>query len=325
MPSPSAALNGFRPDLGTMFEFDNEMNQRGFIATQVAPVFESAVQAGTFGKIPLKELLKEPEVGRNSRGEYNRTNFTFKDETFGTKEYGIEIPIDDRQSRIYRDFFDHEVVCARQALAIVMRKAEKRMADAIFNTTTWTGSALTTAVTNEWDDASNATPVADVEAAVRKVWDATGVWPNALIINRHVFRNLRFCDEVTDKIHSDGAGRSIEPSQITPAILASVFDLPRIIIAGSARNSANEGQNASIANIWSNEYAMVARVAETGGIEEPCLARTIHWSEDGSEIGGTFETYYTDETRGNVVRCRHEVQELVLYTAMGHLLSNITT
>jgi hypothetical protein len=79
-----------------MFEFDQLMNQRGFIANQVCPVFESAVQAGTYGKIPLKQLLKEPEVGRNSRGEYNRTNFTFEDAVFATKERGIEIPFPQR-------------------------------------------------------------------------------------------------------------------------------------------------------------------------------------------------------------------------------------
>ena len=50
MPAPRTALNGYRPDLGTMFEFDVLMNQRGFIGNQVAPVFESAVQSGTFGK-----------------------------------------------------------------------------------------------------------------------------------------------------------------------------------------------------------------------------------------------------------------------------------
>jgi hypothetical protein len=157
------------------------------------------------------------------------------------------------------------------------------------------------------------------------MYDATGMWANALIINRKVFRNLRVCDEITDKIASLGAGRSIEPGQINAAVLASCFDLPRIIVAGSARDIANEGQAVSISSVWSDEYAMVARVAETSDITEPCLARTIHWGEDGSTIGGTIETYYEDQSRGDVVRVRHEVQERVMYTPLGYLLSNVTT
>jgi hypothetical protein len=232
MPAPKGALTGFRPDLGTMFEFDTMMNQRGFIAAQVAPVFETAVQAGTFGKIPLKELLKEPEVGRNSRGQYNRTNFTFEDTAFSTKEKGIEIPIDRRQSTIYRRWFDFEVVCAQTALDIVLRAQERRVADMMFNATTFSGH--TKAVDKEWSEFTDAAPVTDVNEAVLAVWQATGLWANALIINRKVFRNVRRCDEVTDMIASHEAGQSIEPSKITAAVLASVFDLKYVIVAGGA-------------------------------------------------------------------------------------------
>jgi len=186
-----------------MFEFDVLMNQRGFIGNQVARVFESAIQAGTFGKIPLKQLLKEPEVGRDSRGNYNRTNFTFEDTTFGTKEKGIEIPIDRRQSKMYRSFFDFETVCTATALDIVLRAQEKRVADMIFNATTF--AARTTGVTNEWDDFTNATPVTDVNNAVMAIWQACGLWANALIINRKVFRNFTaVADILTSAARGDG-------------------------------------------------------------------------------------------------------------------------
>jgi hypothetical protein len=307
-----------------MFEFDQLMNQRGFIANQVAPVFESAVQAGTYGKIPLKQLLQEPQVGRNSRGEYNRTNFTFEDAVFATKEKGIEIPVDVRQSKIYRTFFDFETVCTANALDIVLRAAEKRAADLIFNATTF--ASQRTEVTNEWDDATNATPITDVNAAVQAIWDRTGMWANGICFNRKVFRNLRMCSQIIDKITSAGAGASIEPGKITVAQIASCFDLPYVFVAGSARDSANEGQAVSISSVWSDEYAMVGVFATPGStIETPCLARTIHWGEDGSSIGGTIETYYEDQSRGDIVRVRHEVQELIQYTGMGHLLYNITT
>jgi len=322
MTAPSTALNGYRPDLGTMFEFDEEMNRRGFIGNRVLPVFESAVQAGTYGKVPLKELLKEPQVGRNDRGDYNRFSFAFEDDTFATKERGLEMPMDRRRARMYRQFFDFETACTAATLGAVLRAQEKRIADAIFNATTFT--RYTAAVTNEWNDHTSATPVTDVGKAVRLVWEATGLWANALIINRRVFRNLRMCDEVTDMVASSGAGASIEPSKITTQTLASVFDLKHILVAGSARNSATEGQDASIASVWSDEYAMVACINEPGdSIEMPGLGRIIHWGEDGSTIGGTIETYYEDSSRGDVVRVRHDIDEKIRYTACGYLLSNI--
>lgn len=322
MPAPRTTLSGFRPDLGTMFQFDQLMNQKGFIGNLVAPVFEAAEQAGTYGIVPLKQLLKEPQVGRNDNGWYNRTNFTFEDTTYATKERGIEMPIDRRKAKIYRDFFDFETVCAANCFDVVLRAAEKRVADMIFNATTF--ASYTGAVSIPWSTVATATPIDDVNTAVQTVWNNTGVWPNAICFNRKVFRNLRRCTQITDKIASSGAGSSIEPGKITVAQIASCFDLANVFVAGSARDTANEGQAVSISSVWSDAYAMVFRVAETNMIEEPCLARTLHWGADGSTIGGTIETYYEDQSRGDVVRVRHEVEERIQYTAMGYLLSNIT-
>lgn len=323
MPAPRTTLNGYRPDLGTMFQFDQLMNRNGFIGHLVAPVFEAAEQAGTYGLIPVKQLLKEPQIGRNSRGDYNRTDFTFEDTTYATVEHGLEMPIDRRRAKIYRDFFDFETVCTANVLDVVLRAAEKRIADMIFNATTF--ASYTAAVSIQWDNLTTAVPITDVETAVRAVWANTGIWPDSIAINRHVFRNLRLCTQIIDKIASSGGGSSIEPGKITAAQIASCFDLKNVFIAGSARDSANEGQAVSISSVWSNEYAMIFKAAETNNIEEPCLARTLHWGEDGSQIGGTIETYYADASRGDVVRVRHETQEKIQYAALGYLLSNITT
>ena len=199
----------------------------------------------------------------------------------------------------------------------MLREFETAIADQIFNATTWTP----TAVTNEWDDFTNATPITDVNARVKAMWEATGIWANSLIINKRVFRNLRQCDDITEKI------RSIDPKfqgEVGIDHLRQAFDLPNIIVAGSAKNSAGQ-PNLTIAPVWSDEYAAVARIAETDNIKEPCVGRTFHWSEDGSSIGGTAETYREENVRGNVVRCRLDVDRKLLYTAALQLLSNITT
>jgi hypothetical protein len=196
-----------------------------------------------------------------------------------------------------------------------------RAAAALFNAATWTP----TAITNEWDDLANAAPIDDVEASVRRIYAKCGLWPNALILNRSVFRNLRNCEQIIERINSQGAGDRTLPKDITAAMLATVFDLDEVIVAGAPKNTANEAKSVTIAPIWSNEYAMLARIARTGDLREPCLGRTIHWGEDGSQIGGLYESYYSDERRSNIVRYRHDVVEKLLYVEAADLLENITT
>ncbi len=305
-----------------VFEFDVEMDNAGFIANRMAPVFEAAEQNGTVGIIPLKELRQTPTTGRDNRGNYSRVDFKFKDEVYATNENGIEMPIDQRRSKVYRNWFDFEVVSAALTLNMVMRAYEMRVAAMIHNTTTFTGD-LTTAVANEWNDHTNATPLLDVMKAKLAIWNETGIYPDALQINKRQFNNLRNVDTITAKIASSGAGQTIKPANITKEILANCFDLREIIIADSSKDTALEGQDVSIAQVWSDEYAFLFKSARTNRIEEPTLARTIHWGEDGSTIGGQIETYYEDQSRGDVVRVRHDTQERVMYTKLGHLLSNV--
>ena len=326
MPSPSTALTTLRPDLGgSMSEFSTAADRAGFIGLRVLPVFESALASGKYGKIPIEQLLATRETKRASGAGYSRSKFTFTDASFATEEHGAEEVVDDRNSALYANYFDAELIAAERARDVVLRNAEIRIASAVFNPTTWAGASKTTAITNEWDDSINATPIDDVEAAVRKVWDGTGLWPNALIINRKVFRNLRLAAQIIDRIESAGAGNPAKASDITTAMLAAVFDLDYILVAGSGQNTAKEGQSASLSQIWSDEYAMVARIATSNDLSEPCLGRVIHWGEDGSSIGGVIESYRDETVRGDVIRVRHEVDELIMYPECGHLLSNVTT
>lgn len=304
-----------------MFQFDVEMDNIGFIANRMAPVFEAAEQNGTIGVIPLKAFRQTPQTGRDNRGNYNRVNFGFQDEVYRTAENGLEMPIDHRRSKIYRNWFDFEVATTAITLNMVMRAYEMRVAALLHNATTF--AASTAAVTNEWNDWTNATPLVDVQKAKLAVWTKTGIYPDTLQVNKRQFDNLRNCVEITTKIASAGAGTSIKPADITKEILANCFDIREIVVADSSKDTANEGQAVSISQIWSDEYAMVFKAPRTDRVEEPCLARTIHWGEDGSTIGGQIETYYEDQSRGDIVRVRHDTQERLMYTNLGYLLSNI--
>lgn len=319
-PSPSSLIENLRPDITGMFEeFSLEMNAMRMIALQVFPVFEVGLQAGPFGKITLESLMKAVDTKRNSGGGYNLTEFEFTTDSYSTKENGLAVPVDARNAKIYRNYFQAEVVAARLARHSVILNMERRVAAAVFNTGTFTP----TAVTNEWDDTANATPLTDVEAAIMRLY-AKGIVANALVINWKVFRNLRNCAQVIDRITASGAGSPAKPEDVTLQMLAAVFDLPKIVVGGAQYNSANEGQTASLSPVWSDEYAAVTRITD-GPIEDPGVGRTFHWAEDGSTIGGTMESYYDPDIRGDKVRCRMETDEKVIYSEAVELLSNITT
>ncbi len=323
MPSEGTVLATLRPELaGSFMEYNLAMLSQGFIASQVLPTMEVQKQAGSFGLIPIEQLPKNRTTLRAPGSGYSRSGFTFEPASFICEENGAEEVVDDRQSTMYADYFTSELISAARAHNDVLLNAEKRAAALIFNATTWTSD--TTAVTNEWDDEINATPRLDVKAAMIAVWNKSALWPNAMIINHIVFENLKDSKEILDRLKFAGF-QDPDAGAINEAAIAKALGIERVIVAGSPKNTAIEGQSISIASVWDDEYAMICKVATSQDIQEPCIGRTFHWGEDGSSIGGTVESYREEKIRGDVIRVRHDVDEKVLYVEAGHLLSNITS
>lgn len=326
MPRPlnATAASLVRQDLDALFEpYDTVAMRSRFIGLQVLPPFETAQAYGVFGKVALNALLENRETRRAPRSGYSRSDWEFTSDSFQTYEDGAEEVIDQNEAAIYGSAFQFEKISAERARLAVLLGQEKRIADLLFNATTFSGK--TAAVTNEWDDYANATPITDVETAARAVWTQSGLWPNALIINRHVFRNLRMCAQVISRMESGGAGTSAMATDVGVEQLKRIFDLDYILVGDGVRNTAAKGATATLGKIWSDEYALVARIATSNDLAEPVLGRTFHWGGDGSVLGGVTEEYTEPQTRSNIIRVRQQVGEKLMYVEAGYLLSNITT
>jgi len=328
MAFPNEALTTLRPDLGAaVIEFNAAIESQGFIASQVLPVIEVPEKKGTYGLVPLKEVSQGFAGSRAPGSGYGRVTSSFGDASYACQDYGAEYVLDDNDAAAYRNYFDGEVFGAQVALLRTIGAYEKRVADAIFSTSTWTGANYTTAVSNEWDDAHNATPITDVRTAVKKIRDRCGMIANTIVMDWEVFQNLIMCQQIQDAIKADGAGDPAKVMDINVQKIAEVFGIPKVLVSGAIYNSANYGQSKSLSSIWDDEYVWIGVTAETNLPQEACVGRTFHWSADGSQIGGTFETYREEDKRSTIIRCRHETDE-VIYTNgadCGHLLSNITS
>lgn len=318
MPFPSTALTTLRPDLAQSVEqFDLAADRQGFIGLQVAPVIDAMKAAGTYGVIPLEQLLQNQDTVRAPGSGYKRGRFSFKTAGYATVEHGWEEPVDESEAELYSSYFKAEQFAAARSLDFTLRGHEQRVATYALNSANTGGNTGCSAV---WSNHSGATPIEDIEGAIQNHWKTTGLWPNAIAMHRLAFRHLRQCQEVIDRIKYSGF-TDPKAGKITTAIMAEVFDIEEIIVAGSAQNSANEGAAASITPIWDSTKVLVFRRAMSEDAREPSFMRTFHYAEDGSSIGGTMEAYPEPQTRSNVIRCRNQTAEQAIYTNASYLLT----
>ena len=229
MPRPSTAAE--RPDLrAVIYEAVDPVNV--FIGLRVLPLFRTDEQTGQYPVIPPEVMFSTPNTKRSARGHYQRSDWEWQWDTFATEENGWEEPVDDREVNLYQRYFDAEAMAGIRALKIILRGQEKRVANMVFNESNFTAHA----VTNEWDDHENATPIDDVKAGRKAIHDVIGVEPNTLIISYSTFLDLGLCDQIIDRIKYTTP--AVQRGDIAVPLLTQAFGVDQILVGGSLFNGA---------------------------------------------------------------------------------------
>jgi hypothetical protein len=228
----------------------------------------------------------------------------FESGIYATSENGLEMPIDERFKNIYKSMFDMEAAVANILMGKIQRAYEVRVASKIMNTSNYPHVD----VSKKWTDVT-----ADVKADVdtsKEVMRKKGVPPNLLVISWTTFLNIKKTTMVKDAIKYIFPDTA-KTGAITKEHLEAYLEID-IEVAGALKNSAKKGANASLADIWSSDYAMLCRVAAPGSdISEPSVGRTLIWNEGASE-DFVVEEYYEDQVRANILRVRHDTDEALL-------------
>ena len=322
MPRPTSSTTIQRPDLGALvYEYVMNAADRGFICLDMLPIFDVQEQSADYPVIPFEALLKLQTTARAPRGAYSRGDYEFETGTYACKENGWEEPVDDVERKLYRRFFDAEVVAALRATDIVLRSQEARVSAKVFNTG---NIAATSAVTIEWDTAATCTPREDVATAKEAMRAAGQPEPNVLVISKKVFNKLMLAKQVTDAFKYTSPFETA-PFETKKRLLAMFLDMDRILVGGAIKDSAKKGKAISAADIWDDEYAGLLKVSSGGqDLREPCIGRTFLWTADSPQNIVT-ESYREEQTRSDVYRVRQYTDEAFVFTGAGYLLSNIHT
>jgi hypothetical protein len=307
MASPSGT-SFQRPDIGeSLTEFDVAANEAGFVGLELAPPFMTPEQAGNFERIPLEALLEETDTARNSKGGYQQSDFEFEQDSYATKEHGVVERVDDRQAKIYAYALDYDVICANRARWKVLVALEREIKAA------FEAMGAATAIPIPWDQLDTCDPVGDVLNEIDTFKTGCGMLPNAGWLTDKLLRKLARCARIKDQIKYSGMDDPkllTEPTKRNAFLraLADMMGLEKLVVAASVRNTANKGQTFSTSNIWTDSVFGLVRVPTSRDLSEPGAARLFCWDGDGAGVGGTFEQYYSDEYRSNMIRFRHERQ-----------------
>lgn len=289
------------------------------IATAIFTPFDVGLKRGGFGKVPLAALLHRASVARAAGGSYNRSSWKFEDDSYACQEYGHEEVKDDTESKMYASVLDYEQVLAARGRGILLREQEARVQAIVHSTTNFPLSGNTgKTVSNAWSDRTNGTPVTDCADARAGVRARYGFDPDTIQISRDRWDALWQNAEIRDNSKYVMAIEAPMPDEAARAHLARMLGFRELLIGDIPYNSANEGQTASVANIWPANRAFVFKKAMTRDIAEPSVGRTMVWQEDGGLL--YVEEYRSEDRRSDIIRVRQHLQEKLMLDC-GYLLA----
>lgn len=290
--------------------------EQGYVTEDIFRPVGKSDKTGKIKLVKREDMLRvEDRVKMTSGSTYVRVDYGTELTSYNCEKYGAEAQIDDEE-RESEDTFDVENKASKRAQGTVMLKMEDEASDIIFDETTWPtdDSDLYTGVGTAWSDTS-APIIKDVIQATEKVNGNTGLDPNALILNKSAMNNMLFNDDIISRFSNDDL---VTPAQLR-ASMARLFDLDYLIVAGASKNTANQGAAGSMSRIWSGDYAMVARVAQTNDPAEPCIARGVRW-DAMDDTGYEVVMYREPQTDSDVVKVRRYLDLRLIDKYLGHRL-----
>ncbi|MFQ5629816.1 MAG: hypothetical protein ACE5I1_13710 [bacterium] len=288
-----------------------------FIADQVLPITPVSKESDRYSTYTKKDWFSIPNAQIADGDAALEARFNITHTTYNCEEYGVKAKVTDRARNNQSDAINLEADTTEFVTQLTMLEREKRIADAVFNTTTFASYTAALSTANQWDNytSSDSDPIDDVETAKQNVLLNTGMPANTLIIGYQVYRYVRNHPEIIGRVKEAVGG---EVKNVNERMLAVAFDLDRVLVGRATYNSANPGQSESDAFIW-GKFAMVAHI-------KPRIP------SKGVTLGGTFRVgslrmmrWRTSDPAATWVRPQIIEDEVITATAAGYLYSTVVS
>lgn len=255
------------------------------IAEQVFPVLPVAKETDLY-YVYSQEGLRMDETLRANRAESNVVGQDYSSSTYTLQEHALKELISDRD-RLNMDLplnLDADATLHLTEKILIRREVE--VARLAFTTTNW-GQNATIASGSAWDTQTS-TPISDVLTATTNIMRTGAIRANRGVMGVQVFNRLKVHSTTIDRI------RYTQLGLVTEDLLGPLFDLDKVLVGKSVRNTNAEGVAASNSFIWGSDM-LVYNYAERPSLRSASAGyilqigtsfRVKKWREE--KLGGDF-------------------------------------
>jgi len=303
------AYSAPRADLGEAFQ--QYLANDVFIADKVFVPFLSGRKSGTFSAITRESIIQSIDARHANGATFAESQTTPEDVEFVCKDYGIQEPLtnETRENYAANGDFQAELVVVKSLTTKLQIAADVRLATALFNTSTFTGTDLYKDYSSApWDTAASDIP-AHIQFAMAKVRSNTGMKADTLVVSETTLQSML----ANTKVLARFPGAAAVTADMLTENMAALFGLKKLIVGGGVSTLGSD--------IWADDYAMVCKTADPGdGLEAPAIGRNIYWDRFANDSQGWIEQFSDPNRDAEIYRVRHFADSKMIDPYFGFLL-----
>ena len=293
---------------------------KGLIADMVSPRVMVGAERFAYTKMDEAQHYTIPDTLIGRKGAPAEVEFTAADTVASTKPYGLQdvVPIRDiTAARDSRANVDPLAVATMGITQLCRLAREKRVADQIFTSGSYSAALRTTLAGNsQWSDEDS-----DPIGAITDAKDAMLVMPNTLVLGQATWSALRRHPQIVEATRMTGAGRDKAAGLARLEAVADELEIDHVVVGMGWHNTAKPGQDASYGRLW-GKHASLLRV--DGAIAspmttQPTFAFTAEWQ---GEQAGTYLDPKPGGMGAEVVKVWEDILEVLSWQDAGYFFQN---
>lgn len=288
----------------------------GFIADMIFPIVPVQKQSDRIVVFSREEAYREEEARRAPGTQANMITRSVSSETYFADNYALKygVTIEDRHNAdpVYAQELYNGA--AGYVTGKLMLGWEIRVADQVTNTSNVGSSA---AVSSGWTDLTNSNPLEDVENGIDNVFDSTAMRPNRVVFGETAWRNFRRNSTVRTLLgrgdnQVGGGYASLEEA-------ASLLDVERVMVGASFKNTAIEGQDETLVQVW-GDNVLCYYAPMTASRDTPSFGYSMRWRIPGVPDMQAERHPYDSKTKSEEVEVGYYQDEKIVGSDYSFLL-----
>lgn len=270
--------------------------QNNFVADQVFPTIPVQKKSDRYFKYLRENWMRSEARKRAPSTESAGSGFEIDNTpTYFADVYSVHKDISDQIRANADQPLDMDRDATEWVTQQLLLRREKIWVNSYFTENVWgteyEGVASSPAAGEflQWDNA-NSTPIEDVTDAGVAIAQVTGFRPNVLVLSPFVFNALKNHADILDRIKYTQSG------MVTADILASLFEVDRVVVAFGIENTAEEGVDGDFDFIM-GKHALLAYSNPTPSILQPSAGYTFAWEGllGAGQAGGRIRTFRMEQ------------------------------